>query len=136
VAKRKPDEGKKEEGAASGFEAALERLEEIVETMEGGDLALEEAMALFEEGVRLGQSCSKRLDEAERKITILLERADGAIIEQGFDATSAAAAEPATPPAAPRRAEAAPRRAAAPKPAPAPAARQAAFDEDDDRIPF
>jgi exodeoxyribonuclease VII small subunit len=61
------------------FEAALTRLEEIVQLLEGGELSLEEAMRLFEEGVKLSGFCEKRLDEAERKVEILIKRG-----RQGF----------------------------------------------------
>jgi exodeoxyribonuclease VII small subunit len=131
MAKTRKDEA--EAAGETGFEQSLERLEEIVERMEQGDLALEEAMSLFEEGVKLGQACQKRLDEAERKITLLLERADGTLQEQTFDADAAARIESA---AEPRPA----RRAPAPKAAPAPApARQPSFGDaarDPDDIPF
>ena len=53
------------------FEDALKRLEEIVQRMESGDLALEDSLGLFEEGVRLTRVCSQRLDEAEKKIELL-----------------------------------------------------------------
>lgn len=122
--------------AEGGFEEALERLEEIVERMEQGDLALEEAMSLFEEGVKLGQACQKRLDEAERKISILLERADGSVVVEDFDPAAAPRAEPAAP--APRAV--APRRSPAEPAAPAtrPPARQPAFGDPTgpDDIPF
>jgi exodeoxyribonuclease VII small subunit len=50
------------------FEEALQQLEAIVSRMEEGDLPLEEALKAFEEGVRLAKLCSKKLDEAERKV--------------------------------------------------------------------
>lgn len=55
------------------FEAALERLEELVERLESGDLALEDALAAFEEGVALSRRCARQLDVAERRIEVLLE---------------------------------------------------------------
>jgi len=58
--------------AEKKFEAALERLEEIVKKMESGDLSLEESLTAFEEGIRLSRFCADRLDEAERKVEILL----------------------------------------------------------------
>jgi len=66
------------------FEDALARLEDIVARLEGGDLPLEEALAVFEEGVRLTRHCSRRLTEAERKVTILLKNAQGDLEEQPF----------------------------------------------------
>ena len=53
------------------FEDSLKRLEDIVQQMEGGDLTLEDSLALFEEGVRLTRVCSQRLDDAEKKIEVL-----------------------------------------------------------------
>lgn len=54
------------------FEKKLGRLEEIVEKMETGDIALEESLKLFEEGVKLSRDCSVQLNEAEQKVKILL----------------------------------------------------------------
>ena len=67
------------------FEQALKRLENIVSTLEAGDLPLEEALKLFEEGMTLSQSCGKQLDEAERKVEILLKKSDGSFSEQPFE---------------------------------------------------
>ena len=53
------------------FEEALSRLDKIVQTLEAGGLTLEEAIALFEEGMALAKICSERLDAAELKITQL-----------------------------------------------------------------
>jgi len=63
------------------FEEALERLEEIVKKMEEGDMTLEESLEAFEEGVRLSRFCSKKLDEAERKVEILLKDDEGGEIK-------------------------------------------------------
>jgi exodeoxyribonuclease VII small subunit len=54
------------------FEDALGRLETLVQTLERGDLSLDESLKAFEEGVRLSKSCLKLLDEAERRVEILL----------------------------------------------------------------
>lgn len=59
------------------FEDALARLETIVGRMEKGDLPLDESLKIFEEGVRLSKNCLKMLEEAERKVEILLEDKDG-----------------------------------------------------------
>ena len=56
------------------FEDCLKRLEEIVERLERGDLSLEESLALFEEGMKLSNSCRGELDQAEGKIEILLKQ--------------------------------------------------------------
>ncbi|MCB9667107.1 MAG: exodeoxyribonuclease VII small subunit [Myxococcales bacterium] len=55
-----------------GFEEILARLKELVEQLEGGELPLETAVALFEEGVRLSKVGAQRLDEAELKVEELL----------------------------------------------------------------
>jgi exodeoxyribonuclease VII small subunit len=67
------------------FEEALARLEGIVARLEGGDLQLEEALGIFEEGVRLTRHCSKRLNEAERKVSILMKNAQGQLEEKPFE---------------------------------------------------
>ena len=54
------------------FEAALERLEEVVDRLEGGDLELEVALQAFEQGVKLSAHCASRLDSAERRIEVLM----------------------------------------------------------------
>jgi exodeoxyribonuclease VII small subunit len=59
------------------FEKALERLETLVTDLEGGDLALEESLRKFEEGVKLARLCSDRLQAAELRISQLEESADG-----------------------------------------------------------
>ncbi len=59
------------------FEEALGRLEEIVKALEKGDLPLEESLKIFEEGVRMSKTCLKMLDEAEKKVEILLGNKDG-----------------------------------------------------------
>ena len=58
------------------FESSLEELEQIVRQLEGGDLPLDRSLELFEQGVRLSRECQKRLDEAERKVEILLRGND------------------------------------------------------------
>jgi len=70
--------------AEKKFEAALARLEEIVRELERGDLPLEQSLKLFEEGIKLSRICHKRLDEAERRVEILLKDKTGAIITQPF----------------------------------------------------
>ncbi len=59
------------------FEEALGRLEEIVKTLEKGELPLEESLKIFEEGVRMSKTCLKMLDEAEKKVEILLGDKNG-----------------------------------------------------------
>ena len=56
------------------FEDCLQRLERILEELEKGEIPLERALQLFEEGMQLSNSCRKELDEAEGKIEILLKQ--------------------------------------------------------------
>jgi len=60
--------------AGPTFEQALRRLEEIAGELESGELPLEKAIALAEEGLKLSQFCEKQLAEAEGKIEQLVER--------------------------------------------------------------
>lgn len=67
------------------FEEALARLEAIVGRLEDGELALEEAVNLFEEGMKISKYCGERLDEAERKVEILVKNARGETAEEPFE---------------------------------------------------
>ncbi len=58
------------------FEAAMEKLEQIVAKLESGEAALDESLKLFEEGAKLAAFCSKALDTAEQKITTLQAEAE------------------------------------------------------------
>ncbi len=58
--------------AEKKFEKAMERLEEIVENLEGGDLSLENSLKVFEEGMKLARFCSDKLEEADKKVTLLV----------------------------------------------------------------
>jgi exodeoxyribonuclease VII small subunit len=62
------------------FEDALKRLEEIVTRLEKGELALEESLALYEEGIQLSRLCHTKLEEAEAKIELLMKDAKGALV--------------------------------------------------------
>lgn len=55
------------------FEKSLEKLEKIVERLENGDLSLEESLKSFEEGMKLAQGCEELLNEAEKKVELLLK---------------------------------------------------------------
>ncbi len=59
------------------FEVSLAELEKIVRRLEEGDLPLDESLELFEKGVRLSRECRERLNQAERRIEILLRDEDG-----------------------------------------------------------
>lgn len=74
VTEKQKQRRKKREEAGVGFEEALARLEQIAEQLESGELQLEKAIALAEEGLKLSQFCEKQLTEAEGKIEQLVER--------------------------------------------------------------
>ncbi len=59
------------------FEDAMKKLETLVAHLESGDLSLEAALKSYEEGVRMADLCSKRLQEAEKKVEVLLKTAGG-----------------------------------------------------------
>ncbi len=67
------------------FEDALNKLEKIVSKLEEGDIPLEESLRLFEEGIRLSRVCNQKLDEAEKKVEILLKGKDGMLKAYPFD---------------------------------------------------
>jgi exodeoxyribonuclease VII small subunit len=71
---------------APSFEAALARLEQIVQRLEKGELALEESLALYEEGVALSRVCHAKLEEAEGRIELLLKDARGNLVATPFKA--------------------------------------------------
>jgi exodeoxyribonuclease VII small subunit len=76
---------KKTEAQSKNFEAGLAALEKIVRELERGDLPLEESLRLFEEGVRLSRQCQERLNQAERRIEVLLQDGEGRPILSAFD---------------------------------------------------
>ena len=59
------------------FETSLKELERIVRRLEEGDLALEDSLKLFEDGVKLSRECQERLNQAERRIEVLLKDENG-----------------------------------------------------------
>jgi exodeoxyribonuclease VII small subunit len=66
------------------FEESLKNLEVIVDQLEKGDLALEDSLKLFEEGVGLSAACKKELDEAEGKVQVLIKQRDGSLKAEPF----------------------------------------------------
>ncbi len=66
------------------FEDCLQRLEVIVNELEKGDVSLDKALQLFDEGVTLSNSCRKELEEAEGKVEILLKR-NGKLQQEPFE---------------------------------------------------
>lgn len=72
------------------FEEALEELRNIVQILERGEKPLEEALALFEKGIALVSACSKRLDEVERRVEMLIRNQAGELQLCTFDEPSQA----------------------------------------------
>lgn len=70
--------------AEQKFEDAFQKLEAIVKKLEEGNLSLEESLKAFEEGVRLSRFCAKKLDEAEKKVEILLQDSNGRLLPHPF----------------------------------------------------
>ncbi len=70
--------------AKISFEKSLKQLEQMVQELESGNLPLEKAMKKFEEGVKLSKYCSEKLDETEKKISVLLRDNKGEITEKPF----------------------------------------------------
>ena len=70
--------------AQKTFEQSMKQLERIVQELEDGDLPLEKAIKKFEEGIKLTQLCSARLDETEKKVSILMKDATGRMAAKPF----------------------------------------------------
>ena len=79
---------KKPEEQPKSFETSLEALEEIVHQLEGGDLPLEKSLELFEDGIRLSRQCQERLNQAERRIEVLLRDNQGRPVVSEFEEAS------------------------------------------------
>lgn len=67
------------------FEDNLKELEDIATKLENGNLNLDEAIEEFEKGMKLSKECTKKLDEAEKRINILVENENGDVIEEKFE---------------------------------------------------
>ena len=66
------------------FEQSMQRLEQIVRTMERGDAPLEESLKLFQEGTELVRSCGLLLEEARMQVTKIMTAPDGSPVEEAF----------------------------------------------------
>ena len=71
--------------AEKKFEAAMARLEKVVTELESGELGLEQSLKLFEEGVKLARICNARLEEAERKVEVLMKDKNGKMTAKPFE---------------------------------------------------
>ncbi len=65
--------------AKLSFEKALEKLEKVVAALESDELTLDKALKQFEEGMKLSRLCNQKLDETEKKISMILEKSDGSL---------------------------------------------------------
>lgn len=70
--------------AVEKFEASLKKLEDAVNRLESGELSLDESLKVFEEGVRHASLCSRKLNEAQKKVELLLKRKDGSFYREEF----------------------------------------------------
>ena len=77
----------------ASFEESMNRLSEVVAALENGTAPLDESLALYEEGISLIRSCSRMLEAAEKKVTLLSLQDDGSVSEEPFAAVSDAAKE-------------------------------------------
>ena len=68
------------------FEEMMKDLENIARDLESGELSLDESVSKFEKGMEISKECSKILEDAEKKITILTKDSQGNIKEENFDA--------------------------------------------------
>ena len=71
--------------AKKNFEKALADLEDIVQRLNENDLSLDEALSLFEEGIKLSRFCSQKLDAVENKVEILLRDDEGNLKKEPFE---------------------------------------------------
>ena len=71
--------------AKKNFEKALADLENIVQRLDENDLSLDEALSLFEEGIKLSRFCSQKLDAIENKVEILLRVDEGSLQKEPFE---------------------------------------------------
>ena len=75
--------------AKQTYESAMKQLEQIAQELETGELSLELAMKKFEEGIQLSRFCTKKLDETEQRITVLLQDSDVSVQEVPFEENQA-----------------------------------------------
>jgi len=73
--------GDKQQTQPPAFEEALSELEALVDTLEKGELSLEDSLTAFERGIGLTRTCQKALDEAEQKVSILTAKSAEAQLE-------------------------------------------------------
>jgi len=70
------------------FEKGLARLEQLVEALESDELNLDKSLSLFEEGIKLARKLNKKLDQAEKRLELLLKDDSGELVSENFALTS------------------------------------------------
>lgn len=80
-----PKKKQTDEAQPLDFESSMAELEKLIESMESGDLSLEQSLKDFERGIELTRACQKALDDAQQRVEILLEKSDTAPLDP-FDA--------------------------------------------------
>jgi exodeoxyribonuclease VII small subunit len=70
--------------AVEKFETSLKKLEDAVTKLESGELSLEDALKVFEEGVKNSAICSRKLNEAQKRVELLLKQKDGSFAREEF----------------------------------------------------
>lgn len=70
--------------AVEKFELSLKKLEDAVNRLESGELSLDDSLKVFEEGVKHASICSRKLNEAQKKVELLLKRKDGSFYKEEF----------------------------------------------------
>lgn len=68
----------------NNFEKSIKELEEIVLKLENGDVSLDESLTLFEKGIKLSKQCQKILDDAEKKVSVLITDENGDMKKEDF----------------------------------------------------
>ena len=92
------DEPQSGDVTALSFEAALAELDGLIQKLEGGSIALDDAIAAYERGTKLAQHCEALLDRTERRVSALVVGGDGRPTEQPLAAEPAQPRPPATAP--------------------------------------
>lgn len=67
------------------YEESMKELEQLVKDLESGDLSLDESIKKFEKGMKLSKHCSSLLEDAEKKISVLIEKENGEFTEESFE---------------------------------------------------
>jgi exodeoxyribonuclease VII small subunit len=70
--------------AAEKFENSLKKLEDAVNRLESGELSLDDSLKIFEEGVKHASICSRKLNDAQKRVELLLKRKDGSFFKEEF----------------------------------------------------